>query len=116
VGTFVLVRIGCVGEPAIWQIMGLAVLGIAKLALNILFWSIIIYVVLSWVSPGGYNPMAAVIAAIVEPLLAPVRRLIPLIGGVDLSPLFVLIAIQAVSLLIPTSGILSGMLCAPLVN
>jgi YggT family protein len=116
VGTYLLVRIGCVGEPAIWQILALAALKVARLALNVFSGSIVIYVVLSWVSPGGYNPVAAVIGAIVEPVLAPFRRLIPAVGGVDLSPLFALIAIQALSMLLPTNRILSGMLCMPLVN
>lgn len=111
IATTVLVRIGCVGEPAFVEIVGLALLGIAKLALGILTWSIIIYVVLSWVSPGGYNPAAALVAAVVEPILAPFRRLIPPIGGLDLSPLIALIAIQALSFLLPADQLLAGMLC-----
>ena len=114
VGTALLVRIGCVGEAALWQILALAVLSVVKLALSVFTWAIILYVVLSWVSPGGYNPGAAVVAAVVEPVLAPFRRLIPLIGGLDLSPLFALIAIQALSMLVPVDRVLSGMLCARL--
>jgi YggT family protein len=113
-GTALLVALGCVGEPAIWQILSLALLSLIKLALNILTWAIIIYVVLSWVSPGGHNPGAALVAAIVEPVLAPFRRLIPPIGGLDLSPLFALIALQALSMLLPLDRVLSGMLCARL--
>ena len=111
-GTFLLVRIGCVGDPAFWQILTLAVLSLVRLALSVFTWAIILYVVLSWVSPGGYNPGAAIVAAIVEPVLAPFRRLIPLIGGLDLSPLFALIALQALSMLVPIDRVLSGMLCA----
>ena len=92
--TALIVRIGCLGEPEVLPILSLAALNVARLALNIFTWSIIIYVVLSWVSPGGYNPAAALIAAIVEPVLAPFRRLIPAIGGLDLSPLFVLVIAQ----------------------
>jgi|CXWL01.1.fsa_nt_gi YggT family protein len=114
VGTALLVRIGCVGEAAIWQILALAMLSVVKLALNVFTWAIILYVVLSWVSPGGYNPGAALVAAVVEPVLAPFRRLIPPIGGLDLSPLFALIAIQALSMLVPVDRVLSGMLCTPL--
>jgi YggT family protein len=95
-------------------VLALALLNIVRLALSIFTWSIIIYVVLSWVSPGGYNPGAALVAAIVEPVLAPFRRLIPMIGGLDLSPLFALIAIQAVSMLLPIDRILGVMLCSPL--
>ena len=57
---------------------------------------------------------ATLVAAIVEPVLAPFRRLIPMIGGLDLSPLFALIAIQAVSMLLPIDRILGVMLCSPL--
>ncbi len=112
--TALVVRIGCIGEPEILPILSLAVLNLVRLALSIFTWSIIIYVVLSWISPGGYNPGAALVAAIVEPVLAPFRRLIPAIGGLDLSPLFALIAIQAVSMLLPVDRILSGMLCSSL--
>ncbi|MBL8199964.1 MAG: YggT family protein [Chromatiales bacterium] len=114
VATALVVRIGCIGEPEVLPILALALLNVARLALSIFTWSIIIYVVLSWVSPGGYNPGAALVAAIVEPVLAPFRRLIPAIGGLDLSPLFALIAIQAVSMLLPVDRVLSVMLCSSL--
>jgi YggT family protein len=112
--TAVVVRIGCIGEPEILPILSLALLNLARLALSIFTWSIIIHVVLSWVSQGGYNPGAALVAAIVEPLLAPFRRLIPAIAGLDLSPLFALIAIQALSMLLPVERVLSGLLCSSL--
>ncbi len=114
VATTLLVRIGCVAEPAILQILALALLSVVKLVLNVFTWAMIIYVVLSWVSPGGYNPGAAVVAAIVEPVLAPFRRLIPLIGGLDLSPLFALIAIQALAMLLPVDRVVSGLRCGSL--
>ncbi|MEO8445738.1 MAG: YggT family protein [Gammaproteobacteria bacterium] len=113
-GTVLLVQVGCVGQPEVWQILALALLGIAKLAFNVFIWSIIIYVVLSWVSPGGYNPGMAIVAALVEPVLAPFRRVIPPVGGLDLSPLFALLALQALSMLLPVDRVLSGMLCARL--
>jgi YggT family protein len=113
-GTYLLVSIGCVGEPALWQILSLAVLGAAKLVVKVFVGAIIVYVILSWVSPGGYNPVAAVVAAIAEPVLAPFRRLIPPIGGIDLSPLFAIVGLQALSMLIPVNSILSGMLCLSL--
>ena len=114
-GTAVLIRIGCVGEPGALQILLLTLLGIANLALRIYFWAILIYVILSWVSPGGYNPGAALVAALAEPVLAPFRRLIPLIGGLDLSPVLALVALQAITLLLPTEQVLGGMLCTGIV-
>jgi YggT family protein len=62
--------------------------------------AIIIYVILSWIAPGTYSPAGALLSSICEPLLAPVRRVIPPIGGLDLSALFVLIGLQALLILL----------------
>lgn len=62
--------------------------------------AIVVYAVLSWVSPGTYSPANQLLSRICEPLLAPVRRVIPPLGGLDLSALFVLIALQALQRLI----------------
>jgi YggT family protein len=111
-GTVVLTQIGCIGKPGIVPILLLTVLGITRLILTVYFWTIIVYAVLSWVTPGGYNPGAALVSALAEPLLKPVRRVIPLIGGIDLSPIFLLIALQALMMILPTGQIWSAMLCA----
>ncbi|WP_248750924.1 YggT family protein [Pseudomonas sp. MWU15-20650] len=69
-------------------------IGIFSLFLKILFWSMIISVILSWVAPGSRSPGAELVAQITEPVLAPFRRLIPNLGGLDISPIFAFIAIQ----------------------
>lgn len=114
IGTAILLRIACIDQPAIWQVLARAGLTIVQLGLTVYTWAIIIHVVMSWISPGGYNPAVALIAAIVEPVLAPFRRLVPPIAGIDLSPLFALIALQALSMLLPFDRILAGVLCMPL--
>lgn len=111
-GTALLVQVGCIGRPSIVPILLITVLGIVRLILTVYFWTIIIYAVLSWVSPGGYNPGAALVSSLAEPLLRPVQRVIPLIGGIDLSPIFVLIALQALMMVLPTRQLWSAMLCA----
>ncbi len=63
--------------------------------------AILIYAILSFVNPGTYNPLSSVLASICEPLLRPFRRIIPSIGGLDLSPLFVIIALQALLIALP---------------
>jgi len=115
VGTALLVRIGCVGQPGGLQILGLTLLGLVNVVLRVYFWVILIHVLLSWVSPGGYNPAAALVSTLAEPVLAPFRRLVPLIGGLDLSPVFALIALQAASYLLPTGQLLESMLCTGIV-
>jgi YggT family protein len=62
--------------------------------------AIIVYALLSWIAPGTYSPANQLLSRICEPLLAPVRRVIPPLGGLDLSALFVLIALQALQRLI----------------
>ena len=85
------------------SLSGLAVVSVAELlslCTTIFFWSILIRVILSWVNPGLRHPAIAVVHTLSEPVLAPVRRLLPATGGFDLSPIFVLIALQLVNLLL----------------
>lgn len=71
------------------------------LTLQFYWMSIIIYVILSWISARGYSPIAVVLGELNEPILRPFRRLIPPIAGLDLSPLLALILIQAGLMAIP---------------
>lgn len=66
--------------------------------LDIYSWIIIAAALISWVSPDPRNPIVQFLRQVTEPVLAPVRRLLPpwKTGGLDLSPLIVLIAIQFV--------------------
>lgn len=77
-----------------------AVLRMLVLLIRLYFFGILIYALLSWVSPGQWNPLTGVLASLTEPVLRPVRRLIPPIGGLDLSPLFVLVGLQALLILV----------------
>jgi YggT family protein len=63
--------------------------------------AIIVYVILGWVIPPGYSPPMALLTSICEPVLAPVRRIIPPISGIDLSPLWVSLAFGVVLRLLP---------------
>ena len=79
-----------------------ALIALFLLFLNILFYAMIISVILSWVAPGSHNPGAELVAQITEPVLAPFRRIIPNLGGLDISPIFAFIVIQLLqSWLIP---------------
>ncbi len=109
--TIVLVSMTCAGEPMILQILSLTILRTVYLALRVYLFIILIYVILSWVSPGTYNPAAALLSSIAEPVLRPVRRLIPPIAGLDLSALFTLIGLQAVTMLLPIGRVASTMGC-----
>ncbi len=71
-----------------------SLLKLAAFTLNLYFFSILIQAIMSWVNPGMPSPASAVLWSINEPLLKPVRNALPPIGGLDLSPLVVMIAIQ----------------------
>ncbi len=84
----------------------LVLLRLMNLTLTLYTWTILVYVILSWVSPGGYHPLAMMLAELNEPVLRPIRRILPPIAGMDLSPLLAIILIQAVSLAIPLPNLL----------
>lgn len=65
--------------------------GTITLVFNFFLFAIFIQVIVSWIAPGSYNPIIHVLNDISEPLLAPARRLIPPLGGLDLSPMLVIL-------------------------
>lgn len=77
-----------------------ATVQLLDLVFNVYFFAIIIRAVLSWVSPGSYNPAVSLLYSLTEPLLRFSRRLLPPIGGIDLSPLIPLIGIQLAKMLV----------------
>lgn len=68
--------------------------------ITLYFVTILIEVILSWVAQGSYNPFAYMVQQLNRPLLAPARRLIPPMGGMDLSPVAVMIALQLARILL----------------
>src|SRR5688572_21002090 len=82
----------------------LAFVRLIRLSIYIFMGAIIIQAVLSWVAPRGSHPMEPFFAALSRPFLAPFRRAIPPIGGVDITPLLALIAFQLV-LMLPVTWI-----------
>ena len=78
----------------------LSVAEIVQLAIYVFLFSILIQVVMSWISPGSYNPLLGVLHSLNEPLLGPARRIVPPIGGLDLSPIVVMVALQLVAILV----------------
>jgi YggT family protein len=72
----------------------IAVAKIIDIALTAYMWIIVIRAVLSWVNPDPYNPVVRFLYQITEPVMARVRRWIPLRGmGIDFSPMIILLAI-----------------------
>ena len=76
------------------------VINLLVLVLNLFVFAIVIRVVLSWVAPGGYNPAIAIIHTLTDRVLLPFRRVIPPLGGLDLSPLIAIILLSALKIVV----------------
>ena len=75
---------------------GLLLSALAELvskAIYLLIFAIFIQIILSWVAPGTYNPVIGVIDSITTPLLRPARRIVPSMGGIDLSPMLIIVCL-----------------------
>ena len=107
----VIVALECVATLMIFSIAGIVppidgfIATVSLRLLTLTLWiycaALFIYVVMSWLGGQQYNPNAATLAALVQPLLRPVRRLVPPIAGLDVSPVIVLILLQAVIYALP---------------
>ena len=86
--------------PLLLYPMLAAIPGLVELTLNIFLFSILIVVILSWVSPGGYNPAISLLHSLTEPVMRPARRIVPSMGGLDLSPMLAMIAIVLIKMLL----------------
>ena len=110
--TTALLNVACAVTPTVGQIILLSLLRLTHLALNTYLFLILTYVILSWVNPGGYNPAASLLSSIVQPALRTLRRWIPTIAGIDLSPLFAFLIITFVMRLLPSGQAITGLTCA----
>lgn len=79
-------------NPSPTAIIVLALLELLRIALQSLIVLLLIYAVMSWVSAD--SPIYRTLGRVFAPMLAPIRRLIPLVGGVDLSPLVLIVLLQ----------------------
>lgn len=80
------------GPTTLLAMLFFAVKMLLRVALQTLFMLVLGYAILSWVQPG--SSVYGLLARLTEPMLAPFRRLIPTIGGVDLSALVLLVVLQ----------------------
>jgi YggT family protein len=88
------------GLLSVPTLLRLTVLEMARSLLQIYFWFLLVYTVLSWVAPGVRTPAGSILNALCEPLLQPLRRIIPPLAGLDLSGLVAMVAIQFLLLLL----------------
>jgi len=78
----------------------LTVIELVYLLLNVYIWAVIIQAILSWVNIDYRHPAVYLLYQLTDPVLSPVRRLLPPMGGLDLSPMVVIIALIFIRLLL----------------
>jgi len=90
----------------------LAIPELISLIINIFLFAILIGVIISWINPGSYNPAIGLIHSLTEPLLGPVRRRMPDMGGLDLSPMVVMLGLVVLEMLLipPIKGLIGQLL------
>lgn len=92
------------GVPVSPQFVVIAsIFELLTLSLRLFTFAIILRIVLSWIAPNTYNPATALLADLTDPILRPLRRYIPPIGGFDVSPIFAIIFLGALSILLQDS-------------
>ena len=82
------------------SLLWLGLIALAVTTIRLFQVLIFVYALLSFIAPGTYSPVVGLLSSLCEPLLRPLRRLLPMIGGLDFSPLVALIGLQALLILI----------------
>lgn len=77
-----------------------AALGCIGMIINIYFVAILVSIILSWIAQGSYNPAVILLHQLTEPVMAPFRRILPPMGGLDLSPIFVFLSINVLQIIL----------------
>jgi YggT family protein len=92
------------------QLLVWSIIGVTALFIKVFFFALIISVILSWVAQGSHNPAAELINQICEPLLAPIRRILPSLGGLDLSPIVAFLILNLIDMLVIRNlAVMTGM-------
>jgi YggT family protein len=101
----VLLTMAADGDPLALFPLGLlmAVLVLVKWALNLLMWMTLLLAILSWINPR--TPVLPVLYHLTAPFLNPLRRVLPRLGGMDLSPLILYVLIQVLLIVIARAGL-----------
>lgn len=88
------------GSIPLLPVLIYSVFELIRLVLNIYFFAFIVLVIISWVAPqGGHNPAVALLSSITEPVLRPIRNLLPPMGGLDFSVMIAILLIYILKIL-----------------
>ncbi|MCW8885134.1 MAG: YggT family protein, partial [Motiliproteus sp.] len=96
--TFMLLFVVAGQFPNVLSVIVMALVSTLSTVLDIYFYAVIASVIVSWVAPNSYHPAPQLIGQLTEPVFSLARKVIPPIGGLDLSPILIFLAIQVIQL------------------
>ena len=97
-GIVVMLLLNGISPPNILVLLIWSILGVIGLLVNIYFFALLAMIILSWVAPGSQHPAIYLLHQITEPVMAPVRKALPAMGGMDFSPILVFILINVIQI------------------
>jgi YggT family protein len=100
VASCVMIIAGGFALPNIGSIIAWCFVGLLNFLLEIYFWGLLISIIASWIAPYNGNPALLLIQQLLEPIMRRVHKVIPPMGGLDFSPIFVFLSIQVVEILL----------------
>ncbi len=95
--------------PGALQLRVWSGIGLAALVVNTYLIAIVIMIVVSWVAPGSHHPAIRLIYQVTEPVMAPVRSMLPAMGGLDFSPIVVFIVINIIQISLRHMAVATGL-------
>lgn len=93
-----LLLINGLSPPGVFLLLAWSVLGVLGLLVNIYFFALLAMIILSWVAAGSRHPAIYLLYQITEPVMAPFRKVLPPMGGLDLSPILVFVLINIIQI------------------
>ena len=104
-------KFACLIGPNFFQLVGLSIFSLLRFVLNILFFTIIIHAVFSWILNNQHNSFSDFIRLLVVPILHPIQKRLPYPAGMDFSPFIAIVVIQSINLIIPFSEFTDNIVC-----
>lgn len=108
---WLMTKFACLIGPNFFQLVGLSIFSLLRFVLNILFFTIIIHAVFSWILNNQHNSFSDFVRQLVVPILHPIQKRLPYPAGMDFSPFIAIVVIQSINLIIPFSEFTDNIVC-----
>ncbi len=97
-GIIALLLLNGLSPPNVLVLLLWSLLGVAGLLVNIYFFALLAMIILSWIAAGSQHPAIYLLYQVTEPVMAPFRKALPAMGGLDFSPILVFILINVIQI------------------